>query len=79
MKDDSGSYAVVAEQGSSASRMAAAKVMDVIVRQPDCAGQAADPVSANTQVKNGGRSKSAPKFRSKNVQVSGYVFHDTSA
>ena len=30
MKDDSGSYAVLTEQGSSASQMAAAKVMDVI-------------------------------------------------
>ena len=30
VKDDSGSYAVFTEQGSSASQMAAAKVMDVI-------------------------------------------------
>ena len=32
MKDDSGSYAVFTEQGSSASRMTAAKVMDIISR-----------------------------------------------
>ena len=51
MKDDSGSYAVFTEQGSSASQMTAAKVMDVIARQPDCDGQAADAVSAYTQVK----------------------------
>ena len=51
VKDDSGSNAVVTEQGSSASQMAAAKVMDIISRLPGCAGQAADGVSAYTQVK----------------------------
>ena len=51
VKDDSGSYAVFTEQGSSASQMAAAKVMDIISRLPGCAGQAADAVSAKTQVK----------------------------
>ena len=39
------------EQGSSASQMTAAKVMDVISRLPGCAGQAADAVSAYDQVK----------------------------
>ena len=43
VKDDSGSYAVNTEQGSSASQMTAAKVMDFISRQ--CSGQAADAVS----------------------------------
>ena len=33
MKDDSGSHAVFTEQGSSASQMAAEKVMDVIARR----------------------------------------------
>ena len=51
MKDDSGSYAVFTEQGSSASQMTAAKVMDIISRLPGCDGQAADAVSAHTQVK----------------------------
>ena len=51
VKDDSGTYAVFTEQGSSASQMTAAKVMDVISRLPDCAGQAADAKSAYTQVK----------------------------
>ena len=32
MKDDSGSYAVFTEQGSSASQMTAGKVMDIISR-----------------------------------------------
>ena len=51
MKDDSGSYAVFTEQGSSTSQMIAAKVMDIISRLPGCAGQAADEVSAYTRVK----------------------------
>ena len=46
VKDDSGSYAVFTEQGSSASQMTAAKVVDIISRLPGCAGQAADAVSA---------------------------------
>ena len=51
VKDNSGSYAVFTEQGSSASQMTAAKVMDIISRWPGCAGQAADAVSVCTQVK----------------------------
>ena len=51
VKDNSGSYAVFTEQGSSASQMTAAKVMDIISRLPGCDGQAADAVSAYTQVK----------------------------
>ena len=49
VKDDSG-YATLTEQGSSASQMTAAKVMVRISRLPGCAGQAADTVSAYTQV-----------------------------
>ena len=44
VKDDSGAFAVFTEQGSSALQMTAAKVMDVISRLPDCAGQAADAI-----------------------------------
>ena len=51
MKDDSGSYAVFTERGSSASQMTAAKIMDIISRLLGCDGQAADAVSAYTQVK----------------------------
>ena len=46
VKDDSGSNAVFTEQGSSASQMTAAKIMDIISRLPGCDGQAADAVSA---------------------------------
>ena len=49
--DETGSYAGFTEQGSSASHMTAANVMDVMTRLPDCAGQAVDAVSACTQVK----------------------------
>ena len=58
VEDDSGSYAVFTEQGSSASQMTAAKVMDIISRLPRCAGQAADAVSAFSQVKR----EDAPKL-----------------
>ena len=51
VKDDSGSYAVFTEQGSSASQMTAAKIMGIISRLPGCDGQAADAVSVYTQVK----------------------------
>ena len=51
LKDDSESYAVFTEQSSSASQMTAAKIMDIISRLPGCDGQAADAVSAYTQVK----------------------------
>ena len=51
LKDDSEACAVFAEQGSSASQMTAARIMDVIARLPGCDGQTADAVSAYTQVK----------------------------
>ena len=51
VRDDFGFYAAFTEQGSSASHMTAAKIMDVISRLPCCDGQAADAVSAYTQVK----------------------------
>ena len=39
------------EQGSSASRMTATKIMDIISRLPGCDGQAADAVFDYTKVK----------------------------
>ena len=64
VKDDSGAYAVFTEQGSAGSQMIAAKVMDIISRLPGCDGQAADAVSAYTQVKM----EDAPKLL-KNSQI----------
>ena len=51
VKDDSGSCAIFPEQGSSASQMTPAKIMDIISRLLGCAGQTADAVSTCTQVK----------------------------
>ena len=77
VRDDSGSYTAFAEQGSSASQMTAAKVMDIMSRLPGCAGQAAEAVSAYTQVKM----KDAPsllKIPKADVQVFGYVHQNTN-
>ena len=73
VKNDSGSYAVFTEQGSSASQMTAAKVMDVKSRLPGCAGQAAHAVSAYTQVKM----EDAPSLL-KNSKVGMSRYLDTS-
>ena len=76
VKDDSGSNAVLTEQGSSASQMTAAKVVDIISRLPGCDGQAADAISAYTQVKM----EHVPKYLkipNRNVQTFGFVYHDT--
>ena len=51
VKDDSGSYAVFTEQGSSAFQMTAANVIDIISRLLGCAGQTVDAVSLDTHVK----------------------------
>ena len=77
VKDDSGSCAVFTEQGSSASQMTAAKIMDIISRLPGCDGQAADAVSAYTQVKMEDVHKIL-KFPNRSVQTFGLVYHDTN-
>ena len=67
VKDDSGSYAVFTEQGTSASQMTAAKVMDIVSRLAGCAGQAADAISAYTQ----GKMEDAPSlFKKSKVGIS---------
>ena len=78
VQDDSGSYEVFTEQGSSASQMTAAKIMDIISRLPCCDGQAADAVSANTQVKMEDAHKLSKKIPNRNVQTFGFVYHDTN-
>ena len=77
VKDDSGSYAVFTEQGSSVSQMTAAKVMVIVSRLPGCAGQAADAVSAYTPVKMGD-APSLLKIPSQYVKIFGYVFRNTN-
>ena len=54
------------EQGSSASQMTAAKIMDIISRLPGCDGQAADAVSAYTPSKNGRCSQSIENSPNRN-------------
>ena len=76
-KDDSGSFAVFTEQGSSTSQMTAAKLMDIISRPPGCAGQAAEAVSAYTQVK-WKMHRRYQKIQSQNVQIFGYVYQSTN-
>ena len=74
VKDESGAHAVFTEQGASASQMTAAKMMDVIARLPGCDGQAADAVSAYTQVKL----EDAPRLL-KNSQIGVSRRMDTSS
>ena len=49
--------------------------MDVIARIPGCDGQAADAVSAHTQVKLEGAPRLL-KFPNRNVQTFGYVLYE---
>ena len=77
VKDNSGSYAVFTEQGSSASQVTAAKIMDILSRLPGCDGQAADAVSAYTEVKMEDAHKLL-KFQNRSVQTFGFVYHDTN-
>ena len=78
VKDNSGSYAVFTEQGSSASQMTAAKIMDIISRLPGCDGQAADAVSAYTQVKMEDAHKLLKIPKSECPGHFGFVYHDTN-
>ena len=72
MKDDSGACAVFTEQGSSASQMTAAKVIDVVARLPDCDGQAADAILAYVhQVNMEDAQKRSKKIR---IRMSGCMY-----
>ena len=78
VKDDSGSYAVFTEQGSSASQITAARVMDIISRLPGCAGQGADAVSAYTQVKMEDAHDVIEKSQIGMSRHLDFVYHDTN-
>ena len=69
--DDPGAHAVFTEQGSSASQMNAANIMDVVARLQDCGGQAADAVSTYTQFKleDAPRLLKIPKSECPNVWI----------
>ena len=64
VKDDSGSYAVLNEQGSSASQMTAAKVMDIIY--PDCQGAQDKPC---TQVEEAPKLLKTPKSECPDIWI----------
>ena len=70
VKDDSGSYALLTEQGSSASQMTAARVMDFISSLPGCAGICLHPGQ------NGRCTITVKKFPNQNVQIFGYVYQN---
>ena len=71
VKDDSGFFAVFTEEGSSASQMTSAKVMDSISILPGCGGQAADAVSSNTLVQMEDCQKLLKNCRSRETQEKG--------
>ena len=52
--------------------------MDVLSRLPGCAGQAADTVSAYTQIKMEDAPTLFKKIQSQNVQMFGYVNQNTN-
>ena len=76
VKDDSGSYAVFAEQGSSASQMTAAKVMDIISKLPGCAGQA---VRCSICQHTGQSGRCTDVFENSKVRMSRYLETFTKA
>ena len=78
VKDDSDSYAVFTEQGSSASQMTAVKIMDMISRLPGCDGQAADAGISLYPSENGRCSQIIKKIQNRSVQTFGFVYHDTN-
>ena len=75
VKDDSSSYAVFSEQGSSASHMTAAKVPDVIYRLAGCAGQASDTVSAYTQEK-WKTHRNCWDYQNQSAQLSRFIYQE---
>ena len=76
VKDDSGSYAVFTEQGSAASQMTAAKIMDIISRLPGCDGQGRS--ICLYPGKNGRCSQIIENSKNRSVQTFGFVYHDTN-
>ena len=78
VKDDSGSYAVFTEQGLSASQTTAAKVMDVI-----CKTTRMRKTSSRRSIRlhpgqNGRCTNVIKTIPNRNVQIFGYVYHDTN-
>ena len=77
VKDNSGSYAVFTEQGSSASQMTAAKIMDIIFRLAWLRWTSSRCSISLYPSENGRCSQITEKFPNRNVQTFGFVYHDT--
>ena len=75
VRDDSRLYAVFTEQGSFASYMIAAKVMDIISKDCQLAQDKRQMQYPRSKWKMHRRHW---KFQSQNVLIFGYVYHDTS-
>ena len=80
MKDDSGSYAVFTEQGSSASQMTAAKVSGHCFKttRKDAQDKQQMQLSAYTQVTNGRCTNVILNSQIRNALTFGYVYRNTS-
>ena len=77
VKDNSGSYAVFTEQGSSASQMTAAKIMDFISRLPGAQDkqQMQYPLIPKSKWK---MHHLYEGFQNRSVQTFAFVYHDTN-
>ena len=78
VKDDSGAYAVFTEQGSSASQMTASKSHGYHIQTARMLRTSSGRSICLYPGKNDGCSQNCSKFQSQNVQIYGYVFHDTN-
>ena len=78
VKDESGSYAAFTEQGSSASQMTAAKIMDIISRLPGCDGQSSRRSIGLFGSENGRCSQIIKKIKIGVSRHFGFVYHDTN-
>ena len=78
VKDDSGSYAVFTEQGSSASQMTADKIMDIISRLSGLRWTSSRRSISLYPSKNGRCSQIIENSQNPNVQTFGFVYHDTN-
>ena len=78
VKDDSGSYAVFTEQGSSASQMTAAKIMDIISRLPGLLWTSSWRSICLCPRQDGRCSKIIENSQNRSVQTFGFVYHDTN-
>ena len=78
VKDDSGSYAVFTEQGSSASQMTAAKINGYHLQIAWLRWTSSRRSISLYPSENGRCSQINQKFQNRSVQTFGFVYHDTN-